>query len=137
MGNENNSDKKTKEEILEEINDLQKRIEEKNEMKKERMYFIHMLSVYMSSKILLFISFFIVICFSIFLSFFGISFNSFILGVLLFFCTMLFNFIFALLKSSKNNEIKESFRKFSKRLAIELLFLIVIFSIFIIFKGGF
>ena len=130
------NNKKSKQEILDELNELQEKIVKKNELKKERMFFLQILSIYMNSKLSLFISFLIAIICSFILSYLEYSFSSLVLGLILFGITIFFNFIFALFKCGKNLEIKESFRNVSKRLAIELLLLFILILIFIIIRSG-
>jgi hypothetical protein len=124
-----NNEKKSKEELLEELENLRKVAEEQNEYKKEKLFFFHAFQTYQNSNKAIFISFIINIVF--YLINYGnlMEKGPFSTCLFVMFTSIMTNISIALFRCWMNKEILNKFRKISITLSIELI-LIVIVSMF-------
>lgn len=127
--------KQSKDEVLKDLEELRKNIEEKNKYKKEKLFFQHLFWVYFNSNIGIFISFLLNIIYFI-LTYNILSLSKQPISVIIFIvitsiCT---NVTIALFRCSLNKEILQKFRKMTKTLSLQLALLVIVLMVsFVIF----
>lgn len=129
------SDKKDKEKLIKDLEDLQLRVKEANEYKKEKLFFQHMFRVYLNSNISIIVSFLIN------LTYFFLTYNILLkekelptVIIFIIITSICTNISIALFRCGINKEILAKIRKISKVLAIQLVLLVIVLMIsFIVF----